>query len=190
MRYILEYNEYEFEEFDKFDNDCYSIENEFLMNFVDEYPDYDIKYKFVRQKADKGASHWEERKNIVRIIFNIKLEKIMDDTIEQDPEIYTKIYSSIDKINLTDKFKNAFKKFIDRITNHFRKQIDEEDEKFSDIVSSMTDTFNKTKNISDEDIQKFLSLRLKNPDEKMECRYSIDVKRNNNVEFITTFMWD
>lgn len=189
MRYILEYNEY-----DQFDIDCYSIENEFIMTIMDEYP-FDIKYTFNRQKYTEGALHWKERKNRITIFFDIKLEKIMDKipvdpnayTSDDTPEIYTQIYSSIDKINLTDKFKNAFNAFINRIKNHFRKQKDPEDEKISNLFKSISDSGGS---ISDDDINRFLSLKLKNPIDKMNCEYSIDVKRDNSVKFIVEFFWE
>lgn len=161
MKYILEYNRY-----DQFDIDCDSIESQFIMRVVDEYPIHDIRYKFVRHRSIKDAFRWKDRKNQLVIFFYINLEKIMDEipidpnryTSEQTPDIYTQVYSSIDRIDLTDKFKNAFNSFIKRVVEHFRKQTDNEDEKLSQVFKSMSDR--KDNNITDDDINKFLSLKL------------------------------
>lgn len=195
---------------DRFESDCESIIDLFLLYIADEYNIVERElhnsgegYRIVKIKADKSIGHYEYKNNRLIFNFNIKLNKILSNSISKDRiESYynSKIgqyLSEIPKDLISYKFITDIEKFISRIKNHFQRDKNKDESDFDSLLRNVTKKYKSEKDISSDDIKSLINFSLKDrrTDEKMDSSLKFILTRDEDgfwvgIEIIFKWIYD
>jgi antitoxin component HigA of HigAB toxin-antitoxin module len=172
---------------ESFEDMCDRIEDYFVIDIGDEYNlRKTIDYTIMRRIGQPGEWHYYDRKNRVTIATHILLSRILNRKGKKDLAIATKLNTrhEIDSLShiISATFIKSIKRYIKRVETYYRNGKDENDNHFSNVISRVTDTINKTKSakLSDDDLMDIInsSSKCKSPNEKMNSTVGIELIRN------------
>lgn len=195
---------------DRFESDCESIIDLFLLYIADEYNITGRKlhnsgegYRIVKIKADKSIGHYEYKNNRLIFNFNIKLNKILSNSISKDRiESYynSKIgqyLHEMPKDLINYKFITDVEKFISRIKSHFQKDKNKDESDFDALLKTITKKYKIERDISSDDIENLINFSLKDrrTDEKMDSSLKFILTRDVDgfwvgIEIIFKWIYD